>query len=99
MSLRFNRNVTPTWNGRRSRIEFECEDPRTRSSVRCAVSRAALEDVNGLESLDGDRCLAVVGRRLARILEAADSVYSAGRLNHGIVLVDSDDLLAQPVYH
>ncbi len=100
MSLRFDRSVRPTWNGRQSRIEFVCEDPRTCASVRCAVSRAALEDINGLEALDGDRCLAVVGRRLARILDAASSVYSAGRLDHGMVLVESDDLLVpSPVYH
>ena len=91
MSLRFDRNVAPKWNGRHSWIEFSCEDPAARLPVRCAVSRAALEDCNG-ETLDPERCLAATARRLGRILEVANAVYAAGRTTRGMVLVDSDDL-------
>jgi hypothetical protein len=99
MSLRFNRTVAPKWNGRRSWIEFVCDDPTARTPVRCAVSRAALEDSQG-ESLDPQHCLAATARRLGRILEVANAVYAAGRTDHGMVVIDSDDLLDQrPVLH
>ena len=99
MSLRFNRNVTPKWNGRHAWIEFQCDDPAARTPVRCAVSRAALEDCGG-ESLNPKSCLAATARRLGRILEVANAVYAAGRTTSGIVLVDSDDLLrSAPTVH
>ncbi len=97
MSLRFNRTVAPKWNGHRSWIEFVCDDAAARTPVRCAVSRAALEDCQG-ESLDPEHCLAAAARRLARILEVANAVYAAGRTTRGMVVVDSDDLLQPRPY-
>lgn len=95
MSLRFNRNVQPSWNRRSSWVEFACNESQSRTPVRCAVSRAALEDVNGTESLDAGQCVAVFARHLARITTVANTLYAAHRLAHGgLVLVDTDDLSA-----
>ncbi len=93
MSLRFNRETQPKWSARNAWIEFVCDDPATRKSVRCAVSRAALEDATG-EEVDSRRGVAVFSRHLARVIAAADANYAAHRREQdGVVLVDSDDLL------
>jgi len=93
MSLRFDRSSPPGWNARRARVDFICVDSQTRRPIACAVSRAALEDSTG-EELDGRCCVAAFARHLGRIIAVANGLYAAHAGNpHGVVLVDSDDLL------
>ena len=97
MSLRFNRNSPPKWNAKKSWVEFVCNDTTTRMPVLCAVSRAALEDSTG-EAADSLSGIAVFSRHLARVVEAANAVCAAAESRPaGIVLVDSDDLLARTI--
>ncbi len=93
MSLRFDRNSPPVWNERRARVDFTCVDSQTRTSVVCAVSRAALEDSTG-DALDGKGCIATFARHLARIIAVANALAAARQGMPGaVLLVDSDDLL------
>ncbi len=93
MSLRFNRNTQPKWSAKNAWIEFVCDDPAKRTAVRCAVSRAALEDATG-ETVDSQHGIAVLSRHLARVIAAANAHYAAeGVKQDGMIVVDSDDLL------
>ena len=99
MSLRFDRRTLPTWNERTSCVDFVCVDPQSRQAIRCAVSRAALEDSTG-DGLDDKGCIATFARHLARVIAVANSIYAAhGPLPGGVLTVDSDDLLQHyPVF-
>lgn len=99
MSLRFDRRISPAWNERTSCVEFACVDSQSRQSVRCAVSRAALEDSTG-EALNGSGCIAMFARHLGRVVAVLDTMYAAHPpLPGGTMTADTDDLLQHhPVF-
>jgi hypothetical protein len=93
MSLRFDPRILPSWNEHTSCVDFVCAESQSRQAIRCAVSRAALEESTG-EELDDKGCIKTFARHLARVIAVANSIYAAhGLLPGGVLTVDSDDLL------